>query len=340
MPHARKKKIAAGLSVGRNEPHYVVVEVDQENKSKDIDKLDIELPVLAPRIYRENKNLNDIDVMTFAHKRVALKKFTAEQQREIVFRDINPEAESRTTVMDTVFEPNYQNVVAFFTRSIMRDLRLLSGFDVLFGKIQQFMETTLFDKPVDLNDLNVIRNLSEPETSRTLVDTLKAGINALTVQDRGTTEIRDTIRLTKTRPYVVKGQAYLVPKKSVFNKIVGDSELEMDFAGFLDECDDIVSFVKNSQSTQFRIEYRDADGSIADYIPDFIVKRSDEEVWIVETKGSEDLDDPATWERLKQWCADATVHDKSRTFLPLLVRQEAWEARRSRSFSQFTTAFG
>jgi type III restriction enzyme len=318
----------------------LVVEVDQENKSKDMDKLDIELPILAPRIYREYKNLNDIDVMALPHKRVTLKTFTPEQQREIVFRDINLEAESHKTVMDTVFEPNYQNVVGFFARSIMRDLRLVGGFDVLFGKIKEFMETVLFDKPVDLNDLNVIRNLSEPEASRTLVETFKTGINALTVQDRGTTEIRDTIKLSKTRPYLVKDQAYLIPKKSVFNKIVGDSELELDFAGFLDGCDDIVSFVKNSQSTQFRIEYRNADGSIANYIPDFIVKRSDKEVWIVETKGREDLDDPAKWERLKQWCADATAHDGARSFHALFVRQEDWEAHRPRTFSQLTTAFG
>ena len=35
----------------------IVVEVDRENEQKDIDQLDIELPVLAPRIYREYKNL-------------------------------------------------------------------------------------------------------------------------------------------------------------------------------------------------------------------------------------------------------------------------------------------
>jgi type III restriction enzyme len=43
------------------------------------------------------------------------------------------------------------------------------------------------------------------------------------VQDRGTTEIRDTIKLSRTRPYLVKDQAYITPKKSVFNKIVGDN---------------------------------------------------------------------------------------------------------------------
>ena len=89
------------------------------------------------------------------------------------------------------------------------------------------------------------------------------------MQDRGTTEIRDTIKLSRTRPYLVKDQAYIVPKKSVFNKIVGDINFELEFASFLDGCDDIVSFVKNSQSTNFRIEYRNADGSIANYYPGF-----------------------------------------------------------------------
>ena len=72
--------------------------------------------------------------------------------------------------------------------------------------------------------------------------------------------------------------------------------------------------MKNSQSTQFRIEYRNADGAIANYIPDFIVKRTDAEIWIVETKGREDLTDLAKWERLQQWCADASAHDDARSF--------------------------
>lgn len=317
----------------------IVVEVDRDNKKKDIDKLDIELPVLAPRIYREYKNLNDLDVKALPHKRVVLSTFTPEQQREIIFRDINTDEESHTTVMDTVLEPNYQNVVGFFARSIMRDLRLVGGFDVLFGKIKEFIETELFDKSVDLEDLNVLRNLSEPEATRTLIETLKAGINALTVQDRGTTEIRDTIKLSRTRPYLVKDQAYIAPKKSVFNKIVGDSHYELEFASFLDGCDDIVSFVKNSQSTIFRIEYRNADGSIANYIPDFIVKRTEVEIWIIETKGREDLDDPLKWERLQQWCADATAHDGKRSFHALFVREEDWDAHRPNHFGQLVTTF-
>ena len=40
----------------------LVVEIDKENVKKDIDALDIEIPVLTPRVYREYKNLGDLDV--------------------------------------------------------------------------------------------------------------------------------------------------------------------------------------------------------------------------------------------------------------------------------------
>ena len=321
-----------GAGTGPKSP--MVVEVDRENTHKDIDQLEIEMPVLAPRIYREYKNLSDIDVTKLGNQRLPLKPFSLEQQREIVFRDINTEEASHTTVLDSVFEPNYQNVIGFFARNTMRDLRLVGGFDVLFGKMKAFVETELFQQPVDLADMNVLRNLSEIEAVRTITEGFKAAINALTVQDRGTTEIRDTIKLSKTRPHLVKDQAYLVPKRSMFNKVVADSTFEMDVAAFLDGCGDIISFVKNSQSTQFRMEYRNADGSIANYYPDFLVKKSEAEIWVIETKGREDLDDPPKWERLKQWCADATAHDGKRAFKPLFVRQEDYEKYQPKDFSR------
>ncbi len=39
----------------------LVIEVDIDNDKKDLDKLDIAIPVLSPRIYREYKNLADLD---------------------------------------------------------------------------------------------------------------------------------------------------------------------------------------------------------------------------------------------------------------------------------------
>jgi len=75
----------------------IVVEVDRENPGKDIDKLDIDLPLLAPRIQRDYKNLSDIEVDKLPNKKLPLKQFTAEEQREIVFRDLNTDEQSHVT---------------------------------------------------------------------------------------------------------------------------------------------------------------------------------------------------------------------------------------------------
>ena len=326
-----------GGSTGPRSP--LVIEVDRENPKKDIGNLDIVLPVLAPRIYREYKNLSEVDVGKLTVKPVELKQFTESERREIVFKDIDKDTISHITVLDTDSEPNFQSVVAYFTNSIMRDLRLVGGADVLFEKVQEFIQQRLFGKAIHLEDSNTLRNLSEPEVSVTIRETFKKAINALTVQDKGTTEVKDYIKLSKTRPFVVNNQSYFPPKKSIFNKVIGDSQLELDFAAFLDGCGEIVSFIKNSQSTFFKIEYRNADGSIANYYPDFIVKQDSKTIWIIETKGREDLDDPEKYARLVQWCKDASEFDKGKKYQPLFVSQEKWDQYRPADFKQLIRVF-
>jgi type III restriction enzyme len=128
------------------------------------------------------------------------------------------------------------------------------------------------------------------------------------------------------------------PKKSIFNRIVGDSALELNFARFLDACDDIISFAKNAQNTGFSIEYRTADGSISNYTPDFIVKRGENEIWIVETKGREDLNDPPKIERLNLWCADATASGDV-SYRAMYVQEEEWEGLTLRGFDEAASIF-
>ena len=326
---------------GRTPPKSpLLVEVDRDNPRKNIAELDIELPMLSPRIYREYKNLALLNPAGFPHRKLALRPFTPEQQREIVFKDIDSEQVSHTTVMETVLEPNYPSVVGWFTKTLMRDLRLVGGFDVLFGKVKEFVEAHLFTGPVDLEDPNVLRNLSEVEAARAILEGFKVAINALTVQDRGATEVRDRIKLSQTRPYLVSEQGFLKPKRSLFNKVTGN-DFELEFAAFLDGCEaEIVSFVKNSPSTGFRIEYQTADGTIANYYPDFLVKETETSLWVIETKGREDLDDPPKWERLKQWCADATEKDVGgRTYQALFVRQEKWEQMKPKNFAGLKAGF-
>ncbi|MGA8714878.1 MAG: type III restriction endonuclease subunit R, partial [Roseiarcus sp.] len=210
--------------------------------------------------------------------------------------------------------------------------------DVLFGKLKTFIGERLFGRPVDLEDRNVLRNLSIPEVTQAIRDAFKSAINALIVVDRGDARIQTTRKLSEVGPAVVARQSDYRPKKSVFNRIVGDSALELDFAASVDQFPDVISFARNSARIAFKIEYQATDGRIADYFPDFFVKTGDREVWIVETKGRVDIEDQPKWRRLVQWCSDAT-RDGKVAYLPLFVPEAEWRTSRFASFAEAAATF-
>jgi type III restriction enzyme len=317
-----------------------VVEIDRENEKKDIDALDIEIPVLTPRIYREYKNLNDLDVAAaLGHRRVACLQFSEEEQREIVFKDITTGEVTHTTILDTAGVADYHSVIGYFAQTIMKDLRLVGGYDVLYGKVKAFIQNELFDHLVELESLNTLRNLSEPATTKMLIESFKKAINALTVQDKGNTEIRDTIKLRQTRPFVAKDQGYLVPKKSVFNRIIGDSQLELRFAGFLEDCSDVMSYAKNYLAVHFKLDYVNSDGDISNYYPDFLVKLTDGRIVVAETKGQEEFDVPLKMKRLRQWCEDINGMQSEVTYDFVYVDEEGFKKYEPKSFADLQAGF-
>ena len=317
----------------------LVVEVDKENEKKDIDALDIEIPILTPRTYREYKSLGDLDIAAMGHQRALYLKFSEEKQREIVFKDIANDEITHTTILDTAGDADYRGVIGYFARSIMKDLRLVSGYDVLYGKVKAFVQNELFDRHVELENHNTIRILAELAAAKTLIETFKKAINALTVHDKGDAEIRDTIKLRQTRPFVAKDQGYLVPKKSVFNRIIGDSRLELEFANFLEGCGDVVSYAKNYMAVPFKIDYVKANGDVSTYRPDFVVKLSDRRIVVVETKGREDLDVPLKMARLRQWCEDVNRVQTDVKYDFVYVDEESFEKFKPSSFRQLLDGF-
>lgn len=318
----------------------LVVEIDNENVKKDIEALDIVLPVLTPRIYREYKNLSEVDLAAFTHQKLEYKQFSEEEKREIVFRDITTDEITHTTLLDSITSGGYQAVIGYFTQRIMSDLRLFSGYDLLYPKVRDFVQYHLFTQSVELDDLNTLRNLSEVAATRTIIETFKKKINELTILDKGEAEIRNYLKVSQTRPITVKEQGYVVPKKSVFNRIVGDSNLELEFAAFLEDCSDIISYVKNYFAVNFKLDYVTASGGISNYYPDFIVKKTEAEIVIVETKGLVDMDVPLKMERLKTWCQDINSAQKNVRFDFVFVDEEGFKKYKPKSFGELVSQFG
>lgn len=301
--------------------------------------MDIEIPVLTPRIYREYKNLVGLDVASMPLQKVSYQQFSEAEQREIVFKDITTGAITHTTMLDGAGIADYRSVIGYFAQTVMKELRLISGYDVLYGKIKAFIRDSLFGQSVDLESPNTLRNLSELVATKTIIETFKKAINDLTVCDKGNAEIRDTIKLRQTRPFIVKDQGYLMAKKSVFNRVVGDSHFELRFAAFLENCSDVVSYAKNYLAVHFKLDYVNADGDISNYYPDFIVKKNNQEIVIVETKGQVDLDVPLKMERLKQWCRDVNDVQSTIRYDFVYVDEENFQRYQPKSFAGLVASF-
>ncbi|MGI8895931.1 MAG: hypothetical protein ACR2HE_09830 [Casimicrobiaceae bacterium] len=117
---------------------------------------------------------------------------------------------------------------------------------------------------------------------------------------------------------------------------------EFRFARFLDDAPDVVAFAKNYLAVGFKIDYVKGDGDISNYVPDFVVKTTNGTVWIVETKGREELDVPQKMARLKQWCADATsasLAEGEAAYRFLYVDQQGSESTPTKDFASLTAGF-
>ena len=317
----------------------LVVEVDEENRDKNIDALDIEIPTLTRRVYREYKNLEGLDLTQLDFTPVTYQHFSAEEQREIVFKDMTTGEVTHTTVMDSAGVADYRSVLGYFAQTIMKELKLVSGYDVLYGKVKAFIQNQLFDEPVDLDSPNTTRNLAEPAATKTVIETLKRAINDLTIQDKGEAQISETIRLRDMRPFVVKEQPYLIPEKSVFNRITGDNKLELDFASFLDDSPDVVSFAKNYFALGFKLDYVNDDGDITNYYPDFFVKLADGRVVVAETKGRKDVDVDPKMYRLAQWCEDINTDQSDVVYDFVYVDEDSFREYTPKTFQQLLEGF-
>ena len=317
----------------------LVIEVDRENRSKDIDALDIEIPTLTRRVYREYRNLETLDVTQLDFTPVTYQEFSAEEQRKIVFRDMTTGEITHTTEMDSAGVADYRSVLGYFAQTIMKKLRLVSGYDVLYGKVKEFIQDHLFGALVDLDSPNTLRNLADPAATKTVIETLRRAINDLTIRDKGEAQISETIRLRDMRPFVVKEQSYLTSEKSIFNRITGDNQLELDFASFLDKCPEVVSFAKNYFGVGFKLDYVNTNGDIANYYPDFFVKLTDGRVIIAETKGREDLDVEPKTRRLAQWCEDINTDQSDVVYDFVYVDEDSFREYTPRTFQQLLEAF-
>jgi len=334
------ERVAMGAGAPGTLP--MLIEVERGNPQKNLAQLDIALPELAPRLHRDYQRLDHLNPANFAHEKLPCRRIGDSASRTIVFHYAVTEEFSHTTELGAAHASDFRAALRFFARTLHTELRLVDSHALLYEKLKEFVRSHLFTEPVELEAENTLRNLAESSVTRLIIETFKREINQLLVQDRGglTAEIRRTLHVCDMQPFRTKRQEALAPKKSAQNWITGDhSGLELRFAEFLDGCADIISFAKNYHAIGFRLDYINPEGEISSYTPDFLVKKSAAEVFIIETKGREDPKVPLQMQRLRQWCQDANAAQSKLVFGFVYVEEERFAKYPPENFAALIRGF-
>ena len=311
------------------------------DKDKDADALDIRIPQMRPKIIREQKNLAELNVADFESEQAPFRHYSDDEIKEIVYRDIEGKI-THTTIFSHSHTPDYRNVLTAITHSILREARLLNGHHILYPKVESFIKYRLWGREVVLSDPQTLRNLSEATAIRIVYETFKKAISRLTIVERTDMTNRGYASVAKSRPIVVKHQPYIAaPKKSLFDKVIGDSEYELQFAAAMEKWGDVVAYAKNTETgVGFSIEYQNSEGRIAAYYTDFLVRCSNGRCYAVELKGVEDEDVRLKRERLRQWCVDVN-RVQEQQWSSLYILQKEWDKYRDklRTFADVVELF-
>ena len=120
-----------------------------ERTGKDLDALDIELPRLARRFNRGFKNLDALKPATLRQPEAGAKTvYAKEETREIVFKTMLDAEVHHTIQLNRAGPADYRSVVGFFARQLLKEMRLVGGYEVLLvGGYKTFLREHLFPSP-------------------------------------------------------------------------------------------------------------------------------------------------------------------------------------------------
>src|SRR5262249_26582283 len=113
-------------------------------------------------------------------------------------------------------------------------------------------------------------------------------------------------KLSDTEPFPFSSPTFPA-SKTVFNLVAADNNFEREFAKFLEDAKDVVSFAKLPSKFGFAIEYTDSANNLRYYEPDFVAVDSNGDHFLIETKGREDIDVAHKDRAAAIWCENATL---------------------------------
>jgi type III restriction enzyme len=313
----------------------VIMPVDEKKA------VDIAIPELTPTLVRKTSLADEIaaiDVMQFRHNPLPLVA-SAKDVKTFPY-------EGRDILTDeTLLQREYtlppaqtpEEVIGYYALQIAYDLKLPSQFAALAPKIREFFEKKAFGKSVDLHQPLVIKAMSTDLTGYVVCHEFKKALQQCVVMETQPQLETPARWLSSTPPFAFSQQLVESPK-TVFNFVACDNKFEEAFAKFLHHAADVAAFAKLPQQFGFYIHYTDSRMNLRHYYPDFVVKLTNGEHWLLETKGMESVEVQLKDAAANHWCASATDLTGTR-WNYLKVLQPDFEALHPETFEELRIAF-
>jgi type III restriction enzyme len=209
-----------------------------------------------------------------------------------------------------------EEVIATYARVVRNDLHLSNNdIPAIKGIVKAYLERCTFDlrgipltldAAVDFDEETqriVIFNVCRPPIRQQVIHNVSKIIGAAR-SGKETADVEYSVQqaadLTEFEE-TVKGPVLQNPKKCVHTLCCFDSGDELNLAVLLEEAEDVVSWVWNSQrGVGFRIQYS-FEGKISYYYPDFLVQLTDGSYHVIESKGSMRVRDQAKRKRAERY---------------------------------------
>ena len=243
-----------------------------------------------------------------------------------------PEGELRYSVQATSYA-SIDAVVSSYAASIRTELRISRNYEAAIkGIIKAFLERCTFDLkgiPLSLEAASdfdeetrkiVLHNITRPTVKQQTIQSV-AKIIGLARSGKETPDVtldtKQALDLTEfeTAPSF---HALLQPEKCVHTACHFDSSDELKLAQLLEEADDVAAWLWNDQQgVGFRLQYS-FEGRMPYYYPDFLVRLTNGDLYIIESKGSireRDRAKEARAERYAEILRDATDENWKYIFL-------------------------
>ena len=216
--------------------------------------------------------------------------------------------------------------VSYFVKQLEQVCKLRGTHAVLAPLVQIFLEEVLFEKKTTLYDQALISRLGDSDVGEHLRAVFVPLIRARTTTVEKRLPESAPLSLSGWKPFQVthsERHPVLQAKRTLFNLVPCNRELEVAFATFIDHATDVAAFAKNAGPQCLRIDYLASGARLSFYTPDFFVRSKEKHCYLIETKGREDKDVPRKAKAAIAWCESAST--KSRRWEYIYVSQGVFE---------------